>query len=78
MGLSKLKNKFKNGTMKRLDKLGEKTQLEFIRLTIKGMNQNQLDQLSGLVMNYNSSYEKDEIIKMLKNEYDKRKIKWIE
>lgn len=72
--IGKLKKGFKHKLIKRLEKKGKQTQLIFIKYSIKGMNDSQLDELLGKVLNYPSSNTKQEILGYLKNEFNKRKI----
>jgi hypothetical protein len=72
-----MKQKFKERTINRLENLGQKTQLKFIELSIKGMSNEKLDELSGLVMSYPNDETKTIIILLLEHEYKKRNIKQI-
>jgi hypothetical protein len=52
--------------------------LKFIKHLIKGCTNKKLYGIHGLVEDYEDSPEKTEIIEMLKKEFDKRKLLWIE
>jgi hypothetical protein len=52
--------------------------LKFIKHLIKGCSNKKLYGIHGLVEDYEDSPEKTEIIEMLKKEFDKRKLLWVE
>lgn len=52
--------------------------LKFIKHLIKGCSNNKLYGIHGTIEGYEDSPEKTEITEMLKKEFDKRKLLWIE
>jgi hypothetical protein len=52
--------------------------LKFIKHLIKGCSNKKLYGIQGVIEGYEDSPEKTEIIKMLKKEFDKRKLLWVE
>lgn len=52
--------------------------LKFIKHLIKGCSNKKLYGIHGLVEDYEDSPEKTEIIEMLKKEFEKRKLLWVE
>jgi hypothetical protein len=52
--------------------------LKFIKHLIKGCSNKKLYGIQGVIEGYEDSPEKTEIIEMLKKEFDKRKLLWVE
>jgi hypothetical protein len=52
--------------------------LKFIKHLIKGCSNKKLYGIQGIIEGYDDSPEKTEITEMLKKEFDKRKLLWIE